>query len=371
MRIVIIAFEGAQGLDVLGPAEVFGAAARFGRRAGYTVEVASPGGGTIRATSGVAIGTRDLLRLSPRRSDTVLVAGGDEAGVRGALASRPLVRWLARAARVVRRVGSVCSGAFVLAKAGILDGRRAATHWSACRLLAERWPRVNVDADAIFVRDGRVWTSAGVTTGIDMALAMVEQDCGREQADTVAARLVVYARRPGFQAQFSEALVAQRAASGGLARALDEVRAAPARPLDVEGLARAAGMSLRTLHRRCRAELRTTPAKLLERLRAEHARLLLGTTDLGTKAIAARAGFDNPERMARAFRRTLGVTPRDYRLVFGAGAPGAARPGPPARSSAKAASRDSAASGRSGARTAARRTSLRPSSRAAAGAARR
>jgi transcriptional regulator GlxA family with amidase domain len=284
------------------------------------------GGREIRATSGIALVTRELRRLVPRPTDTVLVAGGDEAAVRVALKSAPLIAWLRRAARVVRRIGSVCSGAFVLAQAGILDGRRAVTHWAGCQRLGDLYPAVSVDADAIFARDGKVWTSAGVTTGIDMALALVEEDCGRGVADAVAARLVVYARRPGFQSQFSEALITQGAASDQLERALGRIRAQPARRLDVAGLARAAGMSLRTLHRRCRQELKTTPAKLLERLRAEHARLLLSTTALGTKTIAARSGFDSPARMTRAFRRTLGVTPRDFRLVFGdAGGKGRSR----------------------------------------------
>jgi transcriptional regulator GlxA family with amidase domain len=317
MRIVLIAFDGAQGLDVFGPAEVFSAAARSPTRARYRVLLASVGGGAVRATSGIALAAVDLRRLRPRRTDTVLVVGGEEAAVRAAVAGRALAAWLASAARTVKRIGSVCSGAFLLAQAGILDGRRAATHWSACDRLAAFRPQAVVDADAIFVRDGKVWTSAGVTTGIDLALAMVEEDYGRALADEVAARLVVYARRPGFQAQFSDVLVAQTAASGALARAIEGLRAHPTPGFDVADLARAAGMSLRTLHRRCAEQLATTPAKLLERLRAEHARLLLTTTALGTKTVAARAGFVSAARMARAFRRTLGVTPREYRLRFG------------------------------------------------------
>lgn len=317
MRILLIAYQGAQGLDVFGPAEVFSAAARSPARARYQVHLASVRGGTIRATSGIGLQTVALRALRPRRTDTVLVVGGEEEHVRAASASRELASWLAGAARTVHRIGSVCSGAFLLAQAGLLDGRRAATHWSACARLASFRPQVQVDADAIFIRDGKLWTSAGVTTGIDMALAMVEEDHGRALADEVAARLVVYARRPGFQAQFSEVLVAQTAASGSLARAITRLRSDPKHVRDVSQLARASGMSVRTLHRRCAAELSTTPAKLLERLRAEHARLLLATTALGTKAVATRAGFETPARMARAFHRTLGVAPREYRLRFG------------------------------------------------------
>jgi transcriptional regulator GlxA family with amidase domain len=317
MRIVLVAFDGAQGLDIFGPAEVFAAAARAGALPRYEVRLASVGGRAIRATSGIPLVTEDLRRIAPRRTDTVLVVGGEDSALRIALASTALERWIKRASPIVRRIGSVCSGAFVLAQAGILDGRRAATHWSVCQRLAAFRPEVTVEANAIFVRDGKVWTSAGVTAGIDLALALVEEDCGRGIADAVAARLVVYVRRPGFQAQFSDTLTAQAAASSTLGRALEKARSSSTRPLDVVGFARAAGMSVRTLHRSCRRELGTTPAKLLERLRAEHARLLLSTTALGTKAVAARTGFENPARMTRAFRRTLGVTPRDYRLVFG------------------------------------------------------
>jgi len=198
----------------------------------------------------------------------------------------------------------------------LLDGRRAATHWSVCRELARFRPQISVDADAIFVQDGKIWTSAGVTTGIDMALAMVEEDCGRRVADSAAARLVVYARRPGFQAQFSETLIAQHEATGALTRALDLLRKAPAEKLGVLELAHSVGMSVRTLHRRCREEFGATPAKLIERLRTENARLLITTTPLEAKVVAARSGFDNPARMARAFQRTLGMSPRAYRALF-------------------------------------------------------
>jgi transcriptional regulator GlxA family with amidase domain len=309
MRVILVAFEGAQGLDVFGPAEVF-AAAR------YPVVLAASSARSVRATSGIALRTRELSSLRPRAEDTVLVVGGEELAIRAALASAPLLAWLGRAARVVRRIGSVCSGAFVLARAGVLDGRRAATHWSACDRLAAYFPGVQVDKESIFVRDGRVWTSAGVTTGIDMALAMVEEDQGRRVADEIASRLVLYARRPGFQSQFSETLVAQASASDPLAPVLAWARANLRAPLDVRRLARKAGMSVRTLHRRCAEQLHTTPAKLVEKVRVEHARTLLATTALATKTIAQRSGFGTAPRMARAFDRVLGVAPREYRALF-------------------------------------------------------
>jgi transcriptional regulator GlxA family with amidase domain len=258
-----------------------------------------------------------LSRVTPRRGDTVLVVGGDEAAIIAALGSAALARWLQRAAPVVRRIGSVCSGAFLLAHAGILDGLRATTHWSVCRELSAFRAQVKVEPDAIFVQDGKVWTSAGVTTGIDMSLALVERDLGRRIADSVAARLVVYARRPGFQSQFSETLISQTGADDSLARALDAFRRHPSRRLSVSQLARAAGMSLRTLHRRCAEELETTPAKLIERLCVEQARLLIANNAaLSAKIVAARCGFENPVRMAHAFQRTLGVSPSAYRALF-------------------------------------------------------
>jgi transcriptional regulator GlxA family with amidase domain len=317
-RVILVAFDGAQGLDVFGPAEAFAGVGRMTGQRGYEVLLAAVRGGRIRATSGLSLIANDLSRIRPRASDTVLVVGGEDSAVRRAVQTPSLVSWVARSAGVVRRIGSVCSGAFVLAAAGILDGRRAATHWSACSELAAFRPSVTVDPQAIFVKDGRVWTSAGVTTGIDMTLAMVEEDFGRRVADAVAARLVLYARRPGFQSQFSDALVAQTSASDPLGPVVAWVRANLSRAIDVGRLARKSAMSVRTLHRRCAEELDTTPAKLIERIRIDQARALLGTTRLATKAIAAQCGFGSAARMTRAFERTLGVAPGEYRLMKGA-----------------------------------------------------
>jgi transcriptional regulator GlxA family with amidase domain len=230
------------------------------------------------------------------------------------VADAALRRWLVRASAVVRRLTSVCSGAFVLAAAGLLDGKRATTHWAACDQLARRFPRIEVDRNAIFLEQGRIWTSAGVTTGIDMALAIVEQDLGRELADAVAAHLVLYVRRPGFQSQFSDALVAQTSSADPLGPAIAWARANLA-TADVSSLARRAGMSVRTLHRRCLELLGTTPAKLLDKLRVEHARSLISTQAPPAKALAAHSGFGNAARMKRAFVRELGIAPREYRVL--------------------------------------------------------
>jgi transcriptional regulator GlxA family with amidase domain len=315
-RVILVGYDGAEGLDLFGPADVFSGACRRLDAPAYEVLFASAGGGTMALTCGARVVARELASLRPRAGDTVLVAGGADRAVAAASTDAALVRWLVRAAGSARRIGSVCDGAFILAAAGLLDGRRAATHWSSCERLARTYRAVNVDREAIFVRDGRVWTSAGVTTGIDMALAMVEADHGRTLADRVAAHLVLYARRPGFQSQFSEELVAQTSASDPLGPLVAWVRANLRAPLDASQLARKGGLSVRSLQRHCLLALDTTPAKLVEKLRVEQARTLLGTTRLGTKAIAARCGFGSATTMARAFSRALGVAPREYRMMF-------------------------------------------------------
>jgi transcriptional regulator GlxA family with amidase domain len=262
---------------------------------------------------------RDLARIVPRAGDTILVAGGDAAAIRAAIADRALLAWLRNAARIVSRMCSVCSGAFILAAAGLLDGKRATTHWSALDRFAQFFPRVEVDRTAIFVCDGATWTSAGVTTGIDMALALVEADLGAHVADQAAAQLVLYARRPGFQSQWSEALVAQQQAHDPLAPAIGWARANLARA-DIDAVAKRAGLSPRTFHRRCLAHLSTTPAKLLDKLRVERARELLANGDEPVKSLAAACGWGTAARMNRAFARELGMSPRAYRLLHASGA---------------------------------------------------
>jgi len=318
-RIILVAFEGATTLDVAGPAEVFSAAARRSgsKKSSYEVLIASVGGGARNTTAGLTIATRDLRRLRPTPDDTVIVSGGEEAAIRDTIGDPRLLDWLRRAAPVVARLGSVCSGSFLLAAAGLLDGKRATTHWSACDRLAKIFPAVTVDPKAIFVVDtqyGDIWTSAGVTTGIDMSLAMVEADHGRALADTVAAALVLYVRRPGFQSQFSEAMVAQTAGSDPLGPLIAWIRG-HLRQANVETLARAAALSVRTLHRRCLELVGLTPAKLIDKLRVEHARTLLATSTLPAKELAELCGFGTATNMKRAFERQLGVGPREYRLL--------------------------------------------------------
>ena len=313
-RVVLVVFPGVQTLDVTGPAEVFATAGRVRGEEVYEVVFASVAGGDLMTSCGLVIRTRKLAKVLPRASDTVLVAGGNNNAILWATSDRPLVRWIKRAAPTVRRIGSVCSGAFVIAVAGLLDGKRATTHWSACTALAEAFPRVEVDPNAIYVTDGKVWTSAGVTTGIDMTLALVEADHGRALADEIAARLVLYMRRPGYQSQWSDALVAQTDGGDPLGPAIAWARANLAKA-DLDTLAERAGVSTRTFHRRCLERLGVTPAKLLDKLRVERARDLLASSELPAKTLASTCGFSSPARMTRAFERELGLGPRDYRLL--------------------------------------------------------
>jgi transcriptional regulator GlxA family with amidase domain len=314
-RVVFLSFQGAQTLDITGPAEVFACANRTTERPLYRVLLASSRDNIV-SSAGFAIKTKKLESFAPGRGDTVLVVGGEDEALRRAMSDQRLVSWLQRAGEVSRRVGSVCSGTFLLAQSGLLDGKRAATHWAACDLLARYRPQIEVDREAIFVREGKFWTSAGVTTGIDMALAMVEEDHGRELAAEIAARLVLYVRRPGNQSQFSAPLSAQLHEAHPLGAVLSWARTR-LRTLTPEALASQAGLSMRTFHRRCLEHTHTTPAKLVERLRVEGARQLLEASQVDSKQIAARCGFADSTHMGRAFRRVLGMRPQEYRALHG------------------------------------------------------
>jgi transcriptional regulator GlxA family with amidase domain len=314
LQVVLLLYPGVQSLDVTGPAEVFAHAARQPGAPRYVVTLASPRGGKVQTSAGFALDTVALRSLAKRKLDTVLVAGGNEAGVRAAVRDERLLEFVRKAARKARRIGSVCSGAFVLAAAGLLDGLCVATHWSAAARLAEFRPALSVDADAIFITQGKLWTSAGVTTGIDMSLAMVERDAGRRVADAVAAELVLHARRPGFQSQFSSLLTAQLRAKNPLGDALNWAGEHLA-TLDVPSLAKHAGVSVRTLHRLCKDTAHTTPGKRLERLRSDRARVLLSSTDAGLKEIAATCGYRDASQLSRAFSRTFGVSPSAFRML--------------------------------------------------------
>lgn len=319
-RVAVLLYPGTMLLDVAGPAQVFEAAstmaqARGGVRA-YEIAFVSRGGGPVVTDLGAGLQTAAWNPARP--CDTLLVPGGP--GAWDAARDPDLLAAVRVAAAGVRRTASVCLGAFVLAAAGLLDGRRAATHWRHCAALQERHPRVRVEPEPIFVRDDPVWTSAGVSAGIDLALAMVEADLGHAAALEVAQRLVVFLKRPGGQAQFSQALRAQASDRGGGFAGLhawmaDNLSA----DLRVERLAERAGMSPRHFARAYRERTGRTPAKAVEALRVEAARRLLQRPGPGpgVAGVAHACGFGDEERMRRAFVRCLGVPPAAYRTRFG------------------------------------------------------
>ena len=314
--IEVLAFPSVQLLDVTGPLQVFATAndhvAAAGGTPPYAIRVVARGGQGVKASAGLALAAGPLPRIGAPL-DTLMVAGGQ--GVEAAAADPKLVDWLRKRAGRARRVASVCTGAFLLAASGVLDGRRAATHWSVCAELARRFPAVRVEADPIFVRDGPVWTSAGVTAGIDLALALVEQDLGRTVALAVARYLVVFLKRPGGQAQFSAALSLQ-AAEDRFGTLHDWIGGHLADDLSLPVLARRAAMSERSFSRHYAEATGLTPARAVERLRVEAARRLLSESHLPVKRISRRCGFGSEETMRRSFLRLLAATPQDYRARF-------------------------------------------------------
>jgi|SRR5579863_1943508 len=314
--IEFVAFADFQLLDVAGPLQVFATAndfARFERRpAPYALTVVARQNERLVSSAGLTLGAAPL---SPPEVplDTLIVAGGY--GVNKACEDERLIEWLKRRASQARRLCSVCSGALILAEAGLLAGRRAATHWGRCAELARKHPEVTVESDPIFLRDGDIWTSAGVTAGVDLALALVEDDLGRRAAFAVARQLVVFLKRPGGQAQFSAALALQTED-----KSFDALNVwigeNLARDLSVLRLAERAGMSERNFARRYKQATGVSPARAVERLRVEAAQRRLCETREPIKRVAARCGFRGEETMRRSFWRVARIAPQDYRARF-------------------------------------------------------
>src|SRR5438093_3569227 len=320
-RVVLIAGPGTEILDLVGPLQVFTRAADMFSRQNpgalpiYTVEV-------VATTSRTAIMTNCGLRITAHKTfrevrgeiDTLLVAGG--AAIEKDEIPIEVVRWLRKITGRIRRIGSVCTGALLLGRAGMLDGRRATTHWNWCALLARKYPRTEVDPDPIFVRDDMVYTSAGVTAGMDLALALVEEDHGSRLALQVARNLVLYLRRPGGQSQFSAALSMQLTDRKPLreleAWVLDNLN----KPLNVPVLAQRVAMSPRNFARVFTKEMKTTPAKFVERLRVEAARRRLEASRNSLETIAGDCGFGNVNSMRNVFQRALRIPPGHYRRHF-------------------------------------------------------
>ncbi len=313
---VFLVYPGVKLLDLAGPLQVFADAARSGGGLpAYRTKVASLDGGSIPSDTSVAVPSAPFASLAEEPIDTLLVIGGT--GVFAALQDAQLVEEVRGLAARARRVGSICSGAFLLAAAGLLSGKRAATHWDYCSRLAAYDPNIQVEHDSIYVEDGGVWTSAGVTAGIDLALAMVAKDIGRPRAMALARNLVTFMVRPGGQSQFSPVLARQSADAEGRFDGLHDWMASNLESdLRVEVLAEQAGMSPRSFARLYAEHTGQTPAKAVEALRVEAARGLLETTDLAVSQVALRCGFGDDERLRRAFLRSLQVPPAAYRERF-------------------------------------------------------
>ena len=308
--VVIVVFDGVKLLDAAGPAEVFAEANRFG--ANYQIRIASVDGRDVTTSIGTGFAVTERI-ASIESVDTVLVAGGD------GLIGRPIDPALVDAVRAVpsrtRRLASICTGSFILAQAGLLDGRRATTHWRHARLLARAFPDVSVESDAIFVRDGQIFTSAGVSAGIDLALALVEDDYGAELVRDVARSLVVYLKRAGGQSQFSVLVEADPPPQSALRAVVDGIAADPGADHSVKSLAAQASVSTRQLTRLFQAELGTTPARYVEMVRIDAARAALDD-GRSVSETARLAGFGSAETLRRVFVNELGVSPKAYRDRF-------------------------------------------------------
>ncbi len=323
-RIAVFAYPGANSLDVVGPLQVFASATSYlrgltaaddlRRRIDYRTEIIAPATGPVLMSAGFEVVAAHGIGRRPRGIDTLLVAGGG--GREGAERDPAILDWLRRTAPHVRRIGSICTGAFILAAAGLLDGRRATTHWRFASELAARYPAITVEPDALHVSDGDVYTSAGVTAGMDLALALLEADCGRATALATARETVMFLKRPGGQSQFSAHLAAQTEDTPGL----DDMRRWILDNLDadlsVAALAARAAMSPRNFARVFTRTAGATPAKFVERARVDAARRALEDSSQSVVAIARRYGFGHPETMRRVFQRHLKVAPQDYRRRF-------------------------------------------------------
>jgi transcriptional regulator GlxA family with amidase domain len=317
--VLFIGYDGVGLLDLTGPFTVFWSASWFLNQRGqppYDRRVATIHGGPVVTADGITLVAEPLSRFDNEPIDTLIVPGALD--LSGAMKDNALVEWIAANAPRARRICSVCTGTFVLAAAGLLEGKRVVTHWQAAEALQLQFPSLKLEPDAIFVRDDPIWSSAGVSAGIDLALALVQDDCGREVAMSVARQLVVYMKRPGGQAQFSELLQTRAKGPEPFAELHDWLTThLHDETLSVESLARRACMSARNFARVYKTKTGRTPAKAIELFRLETARKLLEDTDERIETIARRTGFGDEDRMRNTFQRHLNVSPRDYRERFG------------------------------------------------------
>jgi transcriptional regulator GlxA family with amidase domain len=315
MRIGVLVFPGVQMLDVVGPIDVFTEGARQARRPDtYQMELIATATGSVRPSNGLAFHADSTLDTCSPDIDTLVVAGSPT--ITTLQHDTQVLDWLRMQAPRVRRLTSVCTGAFLLAQAGLLDGRRATTHWNSTTRLAREFPSVMVEGDPIYVRDGTIYTSAGGSAGMDLALALVEEDLGRDVALKVARELVMFLKRPGGQAQFSAHLAAQTAERTVISAVQAWVLENLDQPLSVDELASRAGMSTRNFSRQFKLDTGMTPAEFVEGARIDSARRMLEETANPLKRVAAWSGFADQNGLRRAFLRRLGVSPADYRSRF-------------------------------------------------------
>ena len=313
-QIALIAFDGFQILDITGPASVFSAANDALGKPYYQVVTVSAKGGLVSSHAGISIQSQSYQSSKSASIDTLLVAGGSEDGLEALSRNEPFMKWIKQTAQGTRRYGSVCTGAFVLGRLGLLKKKKVATHWGSCQKLATLYPEAEVDANALFVNQGKLWTSAGVTTGIDMSLEMVAQDLGTEIANIIAKRLVLYAKRPGYQSQFSPLLKAQANAEPQFLKLIEWLRERLDQNIDIPRMAERMAMSERSFYRKFTQCFGETPRDYVEKLRLDNARNLL-SSKTSLKQIAILNGYSTAAQLTKAFERRFGVSPMMFRKM--------------------------------------------------------
>ncbi|APB97877.1 GlxA family transcriptional regulator [Polynucleobacter asymbioticus] len=313
-QVALIAFDGFQILDITGPASVFSAANDALGKPYYQVVTVSAKGGLVTSHSGISIQSQSYKSSKLVSIDTLLIAGGSADGLEALTRNEPFMKWITQAAQMARRYGSVCTGAFVLGHLGLLKKKKVTTHWGSCQKLATLYPETEVDANALFINQGKLWTSAGVTTGIDMGLEMVAQAHGVEIANVIAKRLVLYARRPGYQSQFSPLLKAQENAVPQFLKLVEWLGKRLDQNIDIPRMAEQAAMSERTFYRKFTQCFGETPRDYVEKLRLDNVRILL-SSKASLKQIASLNGYPTAAQLTKAFAHRFGVSPAFFRKL--------------------------------------------------------